>query len=218
MLFLRVTKYYSTSSIYNSLLNPNKLCSTFRFSVMLTPIKIPYNLFSPMQDEKYLLFLKSRTLPCILLLASISWSPSPPAPNPSQHQSLFQCHSVTSDPWLFPPGSYSIISSEMFSTSPNKNVVAISWEPTSVPYTHHTYWWSGLSTSCRRWVMSDSCDPMDCNPPGSSVTGFSRQEYWSGLPFPSPGNLSNPGIEPALQAESLRSETSGKQIMRTSSK
>ena len=27
-------------------------------------------------------------------------------------------------------------------------------------------------------------------------TGFSRQEYWSGLPFPSPGDLPNPGIEP----------------------
>ena len=36
--------------------------------------------------------------------------------------------------------------------------------------------------------------------------GFSRQEYWSGLPFPSPGGLPNPGIEPsspALQADSL---------------
>ena len=31
------------------------------------------------------------------------------------------------------------------------------------------------------------CDPVDCSPPGSSVHGFSRQEYWSGLPFPSPG-------------------------------
>ena len=29
-------------------------------------------------------------------------------------------------------------------------------------------------------------------------TGFSRQEYWSGLPFPSPGDLANPGIEPGL--------------------
>ena len=39
--------------------------------------------------------------------------------------------------------------------------------------------------------------------------GFSRQEYWSGLPFPSPGNLPNPGIEsrsPALQADSLPTE------------
>ena len=35
--------------------------------------------------------------------------------------------------------------------------------------------------------MSDSCDPMDYRPPGSSVHGISSQEYWSGLPFPSPG-------------------------------
>ena len=28
------------------------------------------------------------------------------------------------------------------------------------------------------------CDPMDCSPPGSSVHGFSRQEYWSGVPLP----------------------------------
>ena len=43
--------------------------------------------------------------------------------------------------------------------------------------------------------------------------GFSRQEYWSGLPFPSPGNLTNPGIEPsfpALQADALPSEPPGK--------
>ena len=43
--------------------------------------------------------------------------------------------------------------------------------------------------------------------------GFSRQEYWSGLPFPSPGDLPNPGIEPrspALQADALTSEPPGK--------
>ena len=39
-----------------------------------------------------------------------------------------------------------------------------------------------------------------CSPPGSSVHGFSRQEYWSGLPFPSPGDLPNPGIRPASPA------------------
>ena len=42
--------------------------------------------------------------------------------------------------------------------------------------------------------------------------GFSRQEYWSGLPFPFPGDLSEPGIEPgspALQADSLPSEPPG---------
>ena len=40
------------------------------------------------------------------------------------------------------------------------------------------------------------CDPMDQSLPGSSVMGFSRQEYWSGLPCPPPGDLPNPGIEP----------------------
>ena len=41
---------------------------------------------------------------------------------------------------------------------------------------------------------------------------FSRQEYWNGLPFPSPGDLSDPGIKPrspALQADSLPSEIPG---------
>ena len=46
---------------------------------------------------------------------------------------------------------------------------------------------------------STLCDPMDCSPPGSM--GFSRQEYWSGLPSPPPGDLPDPGMKPA----SLRS-------------
>ena len=50
------------------------------------------------------------------------------------------------------------------------------------------------------------CNPMDGTLPGSSVHGrfFSKQEYWSVLPFPSPRNLPNPGIEPrspALKAD-----------------
>ena len=40
------------------------------------------------------------------------------------------------------------------------------------------------------------CNPIDCSLPGSLSTGFSRQEYCSGLPFPSPGNLPNPRIKP----------------------
>ena len=46
--------------------------------------------------------------------------------------------------------------------------------------------------------------------------GFSRQEYWSGLPFPSPRNLPNPGIEtssPTKQAEALTSEPPGKPLV-----
>ena len=45
---------------------------------------------------------------------------------------------------------------------------------------------------------------------------FSRQEYWSGLPFHTPGYLTDPGIEPgspALEADTLTSEPPGKLIM-----
>ena len=47
----------------------------------------------------------------------------------------------------------------------------------------------------------------------SPSMGFSRQEYWSGLPFPSPGDLPDPGMEPrspALEADALTSEPPGK--------
>ena len=47
----------------------------------------------------------------------------------------------------------------------------------------------------------------------SPSMGFSRQEYWSGLPFPSPGDLPDPGIEPGsptLEADALTSEPPGK--------
>ena len=45
--------------------------------------------------------------------------------------------------------------------------------------------------------------------------GFSSQEYWCGLPFPSPGDLPDPGIEPrspALQTDALLSEPPGKKV------
>ena len=55
------------------------------------------------------------------------------------------------------------------------------------------------------------CDRMVRSLPGSTIHGISRQEYWSGLPFPSPWDLPDPGIKPAsptLQANSLPSELS----------
>ena len=55
---------------------------------------------------------------------------------------------------------------------------------------------------------------MDCSPTPLSM-GFSGQEYWSALPFPSPGDLPEPGTEPgspASQADSLPSEPPGKPI------
>ena len=54
------------------------------------------------------------------------------------------------------------------------------------------------SVSCL--VMSDSMIPwtVACQAPLS--VEFSKQEYWSGLPFPSPGELPDPGIKPAVTA------------------
>ena len=56
------------------------------------------------------------------------------------------------------------------------------------------------------------CDPMDCTRQVPLFLGFSRQEYWSELPFLSPGDLPDQGIEPGSppsQADSLPSELHG---------
>ena len=62
--------------------------------------------------------------------------------------------------------------------------------------------------------MSDSLRPHGLQPTRLLCPwGFSRQDYWSGLPCPPPGHLSNPGIKPrspVLQADSLLSEPPGK--------
>ena len=63
--------------------------------------------------------------------------------------------------------------------------------------------------TCGRSVMSDSVTPWTVAYEAPPSMGFSRQEYWSGLPFPSPGDLPDPGVEPrspALQADALPSK------------
>ena len=66
-----------------------------------------------------------------------------------------------------------------------------------------------------RSVVSDSLQPRGQQPTRLLCPwGFSRQEYWSGLPCPPPGDLRNPGIElrsPTLQADSLLSEPNSTQ-------
>ena len=53
---------------------------------------------------------------------------------------------------------------------------------------------------CSMYSVTQSCptlcDPVHSSPPGSSIQGISQQEYWSGLPFPTPGDLPDPGIKP----------------------
>ena len=60
--------------------------------------------------------------------------------------------------------------------------------------------------------MSDSLQPHHVACQAPLFMEFAKQEYWSGLPFPSPGELPNPGIKagsPAWQADSLLTEPQG---------
>ena len=63
------------------------------------------------------------------------------------------------------------------------------------------------------------CDPMYGSPPGSSVHGILQQEHWSGLPFPPPGGLPDPGTESAsshvsyITSRFLTAEPPGKPYM-----
>ena len=65
-------------------------------------------------------------------------------------------------------------------------------------------------------LCSTLCDPLTIAHQAALSMGFSRQDYWSGLPFSPPGDLSNPKIEPGspvspiLQTDSLLAEPSGK--------
>ena len=66
-----------------------------------------------------------------------------------------------------------------------------------------------LSEVSRVWLFATPWTIAHQAPPSME---FSKQEYWSGLPFPSPGDLPNPGIEsrsPTLQADSLLTEPPG---------
>ena len=66
----------------------------------------------------------------------------------------------------------------------------------------HEKWKCGCS------VVSDSCDSVDCNPPGPSVRGIVQARILEWVAIPSPGDLPGAGIEPgspALQADSLLS-------------
>ena len=89
-----------------------------------------------------------------------------------------------------------------------------------MPCSHHPYKWAKVYeyneavSTVKVKVKSLSCVRLFATPwtvtyQAPQSMGFSRQEYWSGLPFPSPGDLPNPGIEPgslALQTDALPSE------------
>ena len=83
------------------------------------------------------------------------------------------------------------------------------WQVDSLQSSHQVKWNEVKSLSHVRlfvtpWIVAHQAPPS---------MEFSRQEYWSGLPFPSPGDLPDPGVEPgssALQADALPFEPTGK--------
>ena len=73
------------------------------------------------------------------------------------------------------------------------------------------YWW--ISERFSYSVLSNSATPWTVTHQAPLSMEFCRQEYWSGLPFPPPGDLPDPGIQStysALQADSLPSKSLGK--------
>ena len=72
-------------------------------------------------------------------------------------------------------------------------------------------WSMKVKSLSRVWL----CDPWTVAQQAPPSMGFSRQEYWSGLPFPSPGDLPDPGIKPrspTVQADALTSAPPGKPL------
>ena len=65
----------------------------------------------------------------------------------------------------------------------------------------HTYTRILMTHVCAQLYLT-LCDPMDCSPAGSSLYVFSRQEYWSGFPGPTPEDLPNTTIKPVSLAYS----------------
>ena len=89
---------------------------------------------------------------------------------------------------------------------------AISAKYNTVEHGKMRWKWKLAAQSC-----PTLCEPTDYSRQAPLSTEFSRQECWNGLPFPSPGDLPDPGIElrsPTLQVDSLPCEPPGKPQMR----
>ena len=101
---------------------------------------------------------------------------------------------------------------------PEKHLFLLYWLCQSFDGVDHNKLWKILKVKVKVKVKSLSRVRLFATPwtiayQASPSLGFSRQEYWSGLPFPSPGDLPNPEIEPGspvLQADALPSEPPGK--------
>ena len=96
-----------------------------------------------------------------------------------------------------------------------KSLFRLFLAPLSLAAAEPAVWWAEFFFYCPYARLCPTlCDPMDCSLPDSPVHGI-LQARIHGLPFPSPGDLPNPGIEPhspTLQTDSLPSEPPGKRL------
>ena len=114
---------------------------------------------------------------------------------------------------------YQIISKAVVTSIHSSTSIWKTFSPTFYLTFHclkHVFGWMCCAIlSCS--IMSNSVRPHGLQPARLLCPrGFSRQEYWSGLPCPPPGDLPNPGIEPrstSLQGDSLLSKLAGKPLM-----
>ena len=97
------------------------------------------------------------------------------------------------------------------------NTCLLHWQAGSLPRSQQGLHGTKIKRMISEVKVTQSCQtlatPWTVAHKGPLSMGFSRQDYWSGLPFPSPGDLPDPGIEPmtpALQADSLPTELGGK--------
>ena len=96
-----------------------------------------------------------------------------------------------------------------FSAFMTSRLTLTPWPFASIVLNHLWKWKVKVKWLSRVWLFVTPWTVAYQAPPSM---GFSRQEYWSGVPFPSPGDLPDPGIEPgspALQADALTSEPQG---------
>ena len=90
-----------------------------------------------------------------------------------------------------------------------KTAGSLGWDSWHMEYYGMDHYDIGCVGSVSQLFMSDCVTPWTAARQAPLSTGFSRREYWRGLPLPSPGDLPDPGSEPqspALLADSLPSE------------
>ena len=116
---------------------------------------------------------------------------------------LGQIHSLVGEPRSHKPCDVAKEKGECYERSPQSILEGLHHpQKKSVSFIHHPkvpHFSPALHTMCVCTKSLQLCLTL-CNSMAPLSMGFPRQEYWSGLPFPSPGHLPDPGIEPVSPA------------------